>query len=350
MQIEIYDNNEIASRAQIATVDSYFSGKLLKSMTIGAIATEPMYRRKGHVRSIFEEAFDMQEENNWALSFLHPFSFSYYRTFGYEKVADQLILEFPMSLLKDIGRNTNVQLLKGQENLEDALYVYNLFASKRNIVFHRYDGKHFFTSPNKESGSTYICYDKNGKANAYVSLGVENCFKVNRMESINLNVYELAFINLEGLYNILGFIRIFEGENETVKIHNCAMIPELDLALGEYSQVKYNRYPDLMARILDLEKVFNSHEYPMGKGHFTVSVEGQAYGLEFEKSKVSCRKLDTLDVDLEIDIPSLTQLMYGYKAYNLDIISYMRNVKIYNEKSDFFSSFPKKYCGLFEHF
>ena len=50
--------------------------------------------------------------------------------------------------------------------------------------------------------------------------------KINHKDS-TLNVYELGFTCPEALTEILGFLRMFEGQSETVIVHNCAMMPEL---------------------------------------------------------------------------------------------------------------------------
>ena len=61
-------------------------GDYVKMAGIGGIGTLPEHRRRGHVRRLMEVAFRSMREREEAFSLLYPFSFPYYRMFGYELV------------------------------------------------------------------------------------------------------------------------------------------------------------------------------------------------------------------------------------------------------------------------
>ena len=67
------------------------------------------------------------------------------------------------------------------------------------------------------------------------------------MVSVNLNLYEFGFISVKGMYALLGFLRMYEEQLESVKIHNAAMAPQIDMALRYYNHTKYTVYPDIAA-------------------------------------------------------------------------------------------------------
>lgn len=354
--INVYDEDRCVSSARIGIVNSVFSSRYIKAMTVGGVATEPEYRRKGYVRNILEIAFEEALNQGACVSFLHPFSFAYYRKFGYEKVADQLIVEFPIDKLSHIPRESDLYLLRGNDRLNDVIQIYNEFSLKRNIMFYRHDGRHFFTNPDRFKGSTYIWYDSNGKPASYISLAVENYYHVNHMRSINLNVYEMAFTSKESLLKLFGFMRMFEGENDTVKIHNCAMSPEIDLILRHYIHITYKRYPDLMARILDVSAILEANTYPEAKGNFRVNILDDlentkgVWEVEFENGAGQARRVNSEKYDISLPMPAFSQIIYGYDNYDADILAYMEGVEIIKPDSDFFRAFPKRLNGLFEHF
>ena len=350
------EENHLVSTARMGLLNSVFSGKHIKAMTIGGVATEPEYRRKGLVRKILDLAFKEAVDKGACVSFLHPFSFAYYRKFGYEKVADQLIVEFPIDGLKHIPRCSDFHLLKGMDRINDVINIYNEFSLKRNIMFYRYNERYFFIEPNKNRGSTYIWYDENGKPASYISLAVENYYHVNHMRSIYLNVYEMAFTSKESLLALFGFIRMYEGENDTVKIHNCAMSPEIDLILRQYIRTTYQPYPDLMARILDVKAILEANSYPLDKGHFRVNLMDTlehtkgVWEVEIDNGKGHAKLVNTDKYDITLPMPAFSQIVYGYDTYTPELVSFMEGVTIENTKSDFFKSFPKRNNGLFEHF
>lgn len=337
------------------TLDSRYCGKYVKSLTIGGVGTKPEYRRGGAVRQMLNKVFEMAPERDWVVSFLHPFSFSYYRKFGYEKVADHKIVEFPIEKLEFIPRCTDLVPVENEKTAIDCINVYNKFADNRNIMFRRFEPSAYL---DKNGGSkTYVWYDKNGEPASYITLESEQYFEINRMVSVNLNVHEMAFTTKESLDALFGFVRMFEGEDKSVKIHNCAMSPEIDMTLRHYMHTQYRIVPDIQARILNVKGILELNDYPEDKGVFTIKVEDTlpytrgAYRVEYQNRKAFAEKIsDDTACDVEAEMPAFTQLVYGYDEYDPFRLSFMEGVKLNNPKSDFFKAFHKKNNGLFEHF
>ncbi len=357
MAVYTDDGKTCMSSAGIGTRQSRYDGQYISTLTVGGVGTDPEYRREGCVRKMFDELFGMAPERGWIVSMLHPFSFSYYRMFGYEKICDHRVLEFPISKLDFVPRCNDLKRADSDRRIADAVEVYNKFADKRNIMFRRCNDEHFSKEPKKNGKSTYIRYDAGGCPVSYITLGVENFYNVNRMESINLNVYEMAFTSPDSLAALFGFMRMYEGENDTVKIHNCGMAPEIDVMLRHYVHTKYTLIPDIMARILDVKGILKANKYPKEAGYFTVKVEDTleytrgVYKVEYEDGSADVKKVcDSESYDFSAEMPAFTQLIYGYESYNTEILSYMHGVKVINDCSDFFRAFQKKPNGLFEHF
>lgn len=334
-----------------------FGGKYLRTLAVGGLGTLPEYRRQGCVRFLFEEAFKLAPERGWVVSLLHPFSFSYYRKFGYEKIADHKILEFPMAALACFERRSDFKRLDSEDRLGDALNVFERFGANRNILFKRYDARNYNLKPEKNEPATFIWYDAAGSPASYVTLSVENYFSVNRMASVNLHVYETVFTTPESLAALFGFLRMYEGELDTVKIHNCAMAPEIDMTLRHYTHTKYTLVPDIMGRILNVEEFLKTAEYPPEPGRFTLKVEDTldftrgVYEVEYAKGEAEVRKTKESETyDIKAPMPALTQMFYGYEAYDAKTAAYLPGVELKTGAEGFFRAFPKRNNGLFEHF
>lgn len=355
-QLENYDDNgNCMSHMGFRTIESRYCGKLLNTVTVSGISTLPQYRRSGAVRAMMNYMFDLTPERGWAVSLLHPFSFSYYRMFGYDKVADHKILEFPITKLEFTERCPDFVPVNSVKTAEDAVKVYNEFSETRNIMFPRYGTWRFPTEPNNGE-QIYLRY-RDGKPVAYVKLSQEQFFDVNKMTSIALHIHEIAFTTPESLKDVFGFIRMFEGEDNTVKIHNAAMSPEIDAFLKHYTHTKYTLVPDLAGRILDVKTVLEANKYPSERGHFTVEVidtlpfTNGVYSVEYQNG-VAEAKLVSKDTvaDVVAPMPAFTQLLYGYDEYDAFRASFLSGVKVNDPNSDFFKVFHKKCNGLFEHF
>ena len=339
------------SHAAIITQNSIYCGDYISAGIVTAVGTPPNYRRNSYVRLFFDHVFSMAPERDWVVALLHPFSFAYYRKFGFEKVSDHRVLEFPMSALNYIPRCSELVKLENEQHINDALLIFAQFAKSRNLMLERYDGTHY------NSKTVYIWYDANGRPASYITLRNENYYYVNRMVGVALHVDEMVYTSRESLMALFGFIRMYEGEQEKVIIHDASMLPEVDVILKNYTHTGYNLIPDIAARILNVEKLLLANAYPKEHGHFTVRVEDTldytrgVYAVEYQDGKAEVRKLsDTAPYDLSAAMPAFTQMVYGYDQYNADIAAYMDGVTLENRAEDFFRAFPKRHNGIFEHF
>lgn len=351
------DDGELMSGATFITRPSRFGKEWVSTLAIGGVETEPEYRRGGNVRKMLDMAFEMAPERGWAVSLLHPFSFSYYRKFGYEKVGDHLIVEFPMQALEFVPRSEGWQRMRTDRQAKDALELFERFAANRNLTFRRFDASQFALPGRDDGKMTYLLYNAEGKAAAYVTLKVDKVVVVNHYETIALQVYETVYESREALRSLLGFLRMFEGEQDRIKLHNIAMCPELDMMLREYVCTGYTIVPDISARVLNVETMLKANVYPQQAGGFSLKVcdtlpyTRGVYRVDYDKGECEIQKQgDNAAWDVCVDAPALARLLYGYDGCTAQTAMYMPNVEAQGNAEDFFRAFPKRINGLFEHF
>ncbi|NLB16768.1 MAG: GNAT family N-acetyltransferase [Clostridiales bacterium] len=353
---QVFEGDENVSSMSVNTKDSRYMGNYIKTGLIGGIGTPVEHRRRSYVRKMFDEIMREIPERGWAVSMLHPFSFPYYRKFGYERISDHLVLEFPMQALDFVPRCSDfVPVNTGKQQL-DCCRIYEKFAEDKNIMFRRVSADAFPIDPG--SGKKYYLYYDNGEPIAFVQTQVENNYSINRMVSVNLNVYEFGFVSVKGLFAMLGFLRMYEGQLESVKIHNAAMAPQLEMNLRYYNHTKYTVYPDIAARVTDFALMMQGRRWPDDSGCFTIrcvdpqlpSLDG-VWQVEYSGGKCETRKLDGgKEADLTLPVTGLTQLLYGYYEFTPENIVYLPGAELNNPKSDLFRVFHKMENGLFEHF
>lgn len=338
------------SSAGVGTVRSMYGRDYITTNTIGGVGTPPQYRRNGCVRQLINAVFEAAPERGWAVSLLHPFSFSYYRQFGYEKVADHRILEFPMSAISYVPRYADLVPFD-ETRLPAALAAFRAWAVGRNVTFERVDGHEFQPSYYKPGCETYVLPDGTG----YVTLRVENHLEVNHMVSDFLHVYELVYVDPESLMKLFGFLRMFEGQLDRIKIHNCAMMPEIDAVLRHYTHTSYRLVPDIMARVLDLPAMLANHVWPEAPGAFVLDVRdtlpnvGGVWSVEYAGGACEARRAEK-SPDVVLTAPALAPILYGYEQYTPQLLQYAPGVEVTGNPADFVRAFPKQNCGLFEHF
>ncbi len=348
----IGENGETQTTGGARFCQTSFGKGTVPTMTLGGVGTPVHYRRGGNVRKLFEFMHERAEENGMAVSILHPFSFSYYRKFGYEKVADHLIMRMPVRMIDCVPRYCDLRPFDGSDEMkEDLKSIYRTFAGGRNLLIAR-----------EHCGcwgglTTYIYYDEEGKPAGYVGYTTTIDVIVNHLGNGLIKVFDMAYVNLDALKKLLGFLRMFEGEFDEIEFQNLAMSPEVDLMLGHYTHTTYRLVPDIMARVMHTEKMLAAHDYPMAEGCFTVRIADDrpytkgVYRVNYGGGEGQVQKLsDSADADMTLSIQAFSRLIYGYDGANAATAAYMPGVEITGSAEDFFRAFPKKPCGIFEHF
>lgn len=338
------------SWAAFSSVRSRFAGQWIPSLCIGGVGTAPEYRRGGNVRKLFDYAFEKSASMPWAVALLHPFSSDYYRRMGFERVCDHRIITLPITALSHIPRYNELGPFQ-PDQLQDILDLYNHCSLQRNVTIERFDDSRY------GNGEGIYVYPAHGTPRGYVKISSKAEFTVNRMAKGVLTVHEIVFSDPESLLACLGFLRMFEGELDTVRFENIAATPEVESILSEYTQLDIQLVPDVAARVLNTQAMLRANDYPKEMGAFTLRVTDDlpavagTFHVQYGAGKVEIERLgDDAACDLQITAPTLTQIMYGYENVTPETALYMRGVTLYNRSGDFFRAFPKRICGIYEHF
>ncbi len=346
------------SWAKARTVETRYDKAWLKALLIGGVETKVEHRRRGCVRFLLNELLKMQPEAGWSFSMMHPFSFSYYRQFGYERIADHRILEIPIETLGFVERSSRLEEADPAENSrhrDDLVKLFDRFTEDRPLSLRRLDEVPFLR-PEETKKSIYILY-RNGEPAGYISFGITRELMVNHYINTVLHVYEIVYLSREALFDLLGFIRLFDGETERVKFHNIAFTPEVEGVLREYVRADIRILPDIAGRILDLGPILSARRYPERPGTFVLRVEDALPGasgvwrVEYSGGDASVSRLkDDAAWDISSPCCSLLPILFGTDAYDAPRAAYLPGFETRGSAEDFFRAFPRRYAGIYEHF
>ena len=352
-KIGVFDENGAElSVGRFWFTEAQFGSKRVPVMLAGGIATPVEHRRNGNVRRVFELMHDRAAAEGAALCILHPFSFSYYRKFGYERVCDHLIARFPTRLIDFVERRCDF-IPYTPELLGEMIAVYDAFSRGRNLMLAR--STDCFYSSEKHNYRAYL-HRTDGVADAYVVFTTEQRLDVNHLTDGVLTVREFAFTSAKAAKEIFSFLRMFEGEFDTIEFANCSPAPEIDLILRHYTHTSYRVLPDIAAKVLNTELLLGAQDYPEKEGAFTLKADsplatvGGTWRVEYGRGEARVRRDDLAKPDLTLSETALARLITGCDGADARIASCMDGVRILNPKTDFFTAFPKRPCGVFEHF
>jgi predicted acetyltransferase len=131
------DGEGIMSGAEAIDMKTSFYGEYIPTLGVANVTTKPEYRRSGCVRSVFSYMYDMADSRGWEISYLYPFSFNYYRQFGFERICDTLDLELPISALSFLPQNTSVKLYDSEAMKSDIISLCLSYGRDKNCLFIR---------------------------------------------------------------------------------------------------------------------------------------------------------------------------------------------------------------------
>ena len=318
--------------------DSFYYGKSYKSVGIGGVATLPEYRRMGAIRAIFGEIFRLAPERGWATSFLYPFSYNYYRQYGYERVMKRMRIKVPAYVLEKFPRNTSAKMYikDGPVKKEEMLAVYNAYAERYDCMFRRSNAWAYSAKPHKSQKLTYVWYDGETPA----ALATFRC------EDGIMNVSELCYTSPDALRGILGFLRMFEGQVSEFKFRELPPDSELELMLGEYVDTEYSLESGAMGRVLLPQMLLENTVYPDEFGHFRLQIDDPlaynrgVYAVEYMRGEAQVMRLPfDSPYDLSLGVPALSRILLGGERFDARRASYMDGVKLSGNADDFFRAF-----------
>jgi len=326
------------------------NGPPVKAGLVGGVTTLPEARNARCVRKIYEVIMPLMAKEGYVYSMLYPFSFPFYRKFGYEHGLTKQRASFPTSELSKYPYPDGVKVHDKGGPWADFAAVYNAFAKDKNIAMVRGEKEWegiLSRDPHQNREFTYIHYNPAGQPDGYI------LYSNNKDEHTIMDIKELAWTNKEGLYAMLGFIHGLRSEYYDVSW----IVPEgLDIfSIVESSwDVKFHVDSILMTRVMDVTKALLLLDAPAGENSVTIGVRDKflpfntgAYSISWKNGKLKVEKTEQ-PPDMEMDVETLSQLTTGYLTpYEAQ---YRQDVTIHGKLAELISLFPRKNLYFMESF
>ncbi|WHX25420.1 GNAT family N-acetyltransferase [Virgibacillus halodenitrificans] len=253
------DEDKIAAKLHLIPLSCYINGKEFPMGGISSVATWPEYRRKGMVKHLLHHALTEMKRNGQIISYLHPFSFAFYRRFGWEHAFTEQHYSIPIEKLKKKWETSGyVRRIKPDISLLHELY--SKYAIQWNGMLAR-DEKWWEQRVLKDDVHIAVAYEENGLASGYIMYEVkENTVKVKELVHNSLNAQKL----------LLHFI----GNHDSMAEKVTMIVPEdnhLPLLLDE-PRFEQKTAPYFMARIVDVAAFLKTYPFT-GEGEITITVD-----------------------------------------------------------------------------
>ncbi len=312
-----FTNGKLSAQLTILPLHTYIRGHAFAMGGIAGVASWPEYRRQGMVGRLLEHALSVMTSKGQTVSFLAPFSFAFYRKYGWEAYVEYKRYTVELVHLPQLGAVEGTIERIGQD-WELLNRIYDPYAVTFNGMLRRDEEwwKHRIFGRNK--GQVAVYYNAEREPRGYLLYQVKNR---------EMTIREMVFHDETARRAMWKFISNHDSMIDKVTLN----APENDRLsfLLPNPRFKQETVPYFMARIVDVPGFIGQYPFAAtGKsqrlllavedkhaawnnGVFSVAIDqdGRAEvkkaesesGAEYRSSLLSC------------DIQTLTAMLLGYQ-------------------------------------
>src|SRR2546421_6453380 len=107
----VFEGGRLQASMRILPFEMFFGEERRPCGGIAGVACEPAARGRGYAGALLDRSLELMRERGQYLSSLWPFSFAYYRKFGWEWVGPGMEYKVPLDLLPPEAESKHVESL-----------------------------------------------------------------------------------------------------------------------------------------------------------------------------------------------------------------------------------------------
>ncbi|SDM27174.1 GNAT family N-acetyltransferase [Sediminibacillus halophilus] len=251
------EQGTLAGKLHLHSLSCFLNGEKFAMGGIGNVATWPEYRRRGIVKQLLHHALLDMKENGQTLSFLHPFSFPFYRKYGWELTFTNKHYSLPINQLKK-SWNGNGYVRRSKKDIALLDSLYSRFAKNYNGMLVR-DERWWQQRVLTGNDQIAVSYNEQGEAGGYLIYHVKNDVLI---------VEEFVYLSLNAWRLFMQFIANHDSMVEKVEM----VVPENDLLPLTIDEPRFPQEvkPYFMARIVDVPEFLKAYPFRFEKGKLPV--------------------------------------------------------------------------------
>ncbi|MHC9533248.1 GNAT family N-acetyltransferase [Dellaglioa sp. L3N] len=291
---------------------THFHGTHFKMGGIGYVASYPEFAGQGSIGQLMNLALNDMYADGMTLSYLAPFSYPFYRKFGYEATFDQTIYRMnakslPRLKVNPIGHIERRRYSEVKDELK-TLYQNNQLSQQGGIE--RTDWWLTYSAEKHPGWETAIYYNEADEAQGYL---------VYQREADEFKIVEWVYQTSESWLQLQNFVIKHQSAYEWFSYASPIGQPFPDLLANPQVEIKTKPY--MMARIVNVADFLTRYPYQHDFEAVVIQVKDTniaANDGQWQVSRVagqtSVEKVRDRAPTLSIDIQNLTRSMMGYRT------------------------------------
>ena len=351
----VEENGRVVAGMDIIPYTMWFDGHKVPMYGIAGVASMPESRRQGNVRGIFAKVLEDIYEKGAVFSHLYPFSYDYYRKFGYENCGSvkryTLPLE-PARRLKNSGTpHEFINCDKCEETAEirgKLIEIYENYASRHNMMLSRTPDRWNEVFDVPLFSANHLYYWKNAECE------IKSWVKFKKKNEI-MEINDIAWSDNESMLGILQFMGMFDGAAEKLTLRAS---PEFlaDLYWNDLYDIGTETHRMGMNCVVNAKRALELLKKPRGgEGRFTIKIEGafskwnnNTYAVEYGGDECTVKEILETTPDIITSEHALLQMILG--SYEFELIAQRNDVQINGDMLLLKQVFYKKKTLLADYF
>lgn len=241
-----FHDQQIKSQLLLFPFEVMFHGETMPTGGIGYVSSYPETRGKGYVKQLFIEALATMNTEGMALSYLEPFSYPFYRKFGYELAFNQAQYEIKASNMPRVesylGSMERTDWESSQHVLKE-LYAEKTFSSIGPLKRPDWIWETDMMRNQQERIALYR--DTEQEARGYI------CYHADSDDSTCFIIDEMVYLDQEAFIGLWQFVASHQSSFTTFIY--VAEEEEYILDMFPNPRIKKEMKPFMMARIVNIE-------------------------------------------------------------------------------------------------
>ena len=313
------DNGTLMSQVVCFPFEIYIDGVAMKMGGIGLVSSMPEERHGGKIGLLLKEWLAAMKDRGQVVSMLGPFSFEFYRKYGYEIGIEMLHYTIPVEYLKTFKGKYTMKAYE-EKDLPCMNELYKKFAKAHNgcavrdsllwnelTLSHPWDDQY--------GRYTYVCYD-NDNFKGYMIFSIKEG---------EMHVHEIVYDGKDAMDTLLSFIYSHQAQINEVNI----LVPMDDgiQYIMPNPRIKREIQCGMMFRVVDVKVALAMKNYSGANSGFSIKITDPAAAWNETPLKITILngKIDIDEcntADLSCDIQTFSQIFIGYltpsMAFSLD--------------------------------
>ena len=323
---------------------------------IACVASLPEFRRKGAVRAAMAQMMQESYASGVVFSYLYPFSFPYYRQFGYELGYMAGRLDLPMAQLKCFPKEGRLEML--QKDADPALLrnLYTQFIKGRNLAVVRDEANWKNWMEDDPYASQRFCYVWYDNENATEPAAYIRWRRIEENGKKHMLVQDFALRDEHQWPQVLGSLYTWSAQFEAIRFQTLPLDCPLYLLFSDQYRTNVTSSARGMNRVLNAQAALKLYPWHSNAptGRFVMRIHDDFLPVNEANLSIFWDGAHT-DIQITTDAPhlelhtqQLSQLLTN--AYALEALHLHPNVRIDGQQHLLYQLFPKGKVFLADDF